>query len=122
MVLEQRQPHLQDGTLRLEYAILLENRGAQLVAIDLTGVEAGVDGQPVFTHCLSYSGSQNGDRSLTVAPENRARIECELTLSPAAMQRVATGDRDLLLALPLPATLPADSLIFAYYLRLEDAQ
>ena len=122
MLMQEREPQAADGSLRVDYAVLFENCGNGAATIDLASAQAQVLDAPVATHCRRYRSRRDQETSFELAPGKRVRIECALSLSQAAMQQVALGDRDLWLTLPLRGPGLSHPARFVYYLRLEDAR
>lgn len=121
--IEEREPSLDADTLRLAYAVVLDNRGLYQAQVELGTARARVDGvrDGVTTRCVECP-SGNHKPHATLPPGHSMRVECRIELSAEATRQVALGDRDLSLILPVSAAEETLDLTFEYLLLVGDAE
>jgi hypothetical protein len=110
-----------NGGLSLEYALLFQNEGASSARLGLADAYAKLDGEPDLAQVRCGAHGSSPSPALDIAPGQRLRVDCRLSLTPEGLVEARISDRELLLAVPLLSGGQLVTLSFTYRLKLEDA-
>lgn len=108
------------GGIKVEYALLFQNEGAESARLGLAEATAKLNGQlgRVVVSCGQHGYLPS--RSLNLLAGQRLRVDCRLTLTAAGITDARGSDSEIAFAIPV---LSAGRLVepsFTFRLKLED--
>jgi hypothetical protein len=117
---EVRPRKLPGGGIKVDYALLFQNEGAEPARLGLAEVTAKLNDQPERVVVTCGQHGYLPSRSLDLPAGQRLRIDCRLTLTSAGVREARASDSEIVFAIPI---LSAGRLVepsFAFRLKRED--